>query len=155
MIERIYKASQAGVVVNMIVRGICCLVPGVKGVSENVHAISIVDRYLEHARIFCFHHAGEEKMYLSSADFMTRNLSYRVETTFPVLDPKIKSTIQDFIDLQLQDNSKARLLSDQQANSYYKGGSNLPLRSQEETYHYLKRKLFQEQLEEDTERGTV
>lgn len=155
MIERIYKASQAGVKINMIIRGICCLVPGIPGVSENIHAISIVDRYLEHTRIFCFHHAGAEKMYLSSADFMTRNLSYRVETTFPVLDDKIKATIQDFIHLQLQDNSKARLLSEQQSNTYYKGGSNLPLRSQEETYHYLKRKLYQEQLEEETGRDTV
>ncbi|MEL6143640.1 MAG: phospholipase D-like domain-containing protein, partial [Bacteroidota bacterium] len=90
MIERLYAAGEAGVQVKMIIRGICSLVPGMKGVSDNIHGISIVDRYLEHARVFVFHHAGEEKMYLSSADFMTRNLSHRVETTFPIYDPKLK-----------------------------------------------------------------
>lgn len=152
MIQKLYDASNAGVKINMIIRGICCLIPDLPEVSENIHAISVVDRYLEHARIFCFHHSGEEKIYLSSADFMTRNLNYRVETTFPVYDESLKQIIKDTLDLQLNDNTKARLLSDQQGNPYYKGGSNLPIRSQEETYHYLKRMLIQqEQAEEENE----
>ena len=141
MIERLYKASQAGVKINLIIRGICCLVPGRKGYSENIHGISIVDRYLEHARVFHFHHAGDHPVYLSSADFMTRNLSHRVETTFPIYDPEVKAQILTFLDLQLSDNTKARLLSDQQRNPYYRGGSDLSIRSQEETYHLIKREI--------------
>lgn len=147
MIDRLYLASDAGVKINLIVRGICVLVPGRKGYSENIHGVSIVDRYLEHARVFYFHHAGEELVYLSSADFMTRNLSHRVETTFPIYDPEIKARILEIIDLQLADNVKARLLSDQQANTYYRGGSDLSIRSQEATYHLIKRTLVAEQLE--------
>jgi polyphosphate kinase len=147
IIERLYSASNAGVVINLVVRGICCLVPGREGFSENIHGVSIVDRYLEHARVFHFHHAGEELVYLSSADFMTRNLSHRVETTFPIYDPEIKARILEIMDLQLADNVKARLLSDQQANTYYRGGSDLSIRSQEATYHLIKRTLVAEQLE--------
>ena len=147
MIELLYQASQAGVMVNLIVRGICVLVPGRKGFSENIHGVSIVDRYLEHARVFHFHHGGEELVYLSSADFMTRNLSHRVETTFPVYDEEVKDKILEILDLQLADNVKARLLSDQQANPYYRGGSDLSIRSQEATYHLIKRTLVAEQLE--------
>ncbi|THH41694.1 polyphosphate kinase 1 [Neolewinella litorea] len=147
MIDLLYRASQAGVMINLIVRGICCLVPGRKGYSENIHGISIVDRYLEHARIFHFHHAGEELVYLSSADFMTRNLSHRVETTFPIYDEELKDKILEILDIQLADNVKARLLSDQQGNTYYRGGSDLSIRSQEETYHLIKRTLVAEQME--------
>ncbi|PHI18917.1 polyphosphate kinase 1 [Lewinellaceae bacterium SD302] len=151
MIQKLYDAGRAGVKVQMIIRGICCLIPGIPGVSDNIHAVSIVDRYLEHARVFNFHHAGAEKMYLSSADFMTRNLSHRIETTFPIYDEEIKKIIRYCLDLQLSDNQKARLLSDQQGNPYYKGGSNLPVTSQEETYHYLKRLLVQEKEKEGAE----
>ena len=147
MIELLYRASQAGVMINLIIRGICCLVPGRKDYSENIHGVSIVDRYLEHARVFHFHHAGEELVYLSSADFMTRNLSHRVETTFPIYDPEVKDKILEIMDIQLADNVKARLLSDQQGNSYYRGGSDLSIRSQEETYHMIKRTLVAEQME--------
>ncbi len=103
-----------------------------------------MDRYLEHARVFHFHHAGENKIYFSSADFMTRNLSHRIETTFPIYDEAIKEQVLTFLDLQLNDNTKARLLSDQQGNRYYRGGSSLRLRSQEETYHLIKRGLVEE-----------
>ena len=144
MIELLYRASEAGVKINLIVRGVCCLIPGQRKISENIHAISIVDRYLEHARVFHFHHAGADKLYLSSADFMTRNLSYRIETTFPILNEEIKQQILTFLDIQLSDNTKARLLSDQQGNKYYRGGSNLSVRSQEETYHLIKRQLVEE-----------
>ena len=141
MIRRIYQASQAGVKIDLIIRGICCLIPQQKGFSENIHGISIVDRYLEHARVFHFHHAGADPVYLSSADFMTRNLSHRVETTFPVYDESLKARVLNLMAIQLSDNTKARLLSNQQANKYYRGGSNLSIRSQEETYHLLKREL--------------
>ena len=86
MIQKLYEASKAGVKIKLIIRGICCLVPGIKGLSDNIEAISIVDRYLEHARVFIFHHSGEDLLYLSSADWMVRNLTYRVETAFPVYD---------------------------------------------------------------------
>lgn len=136
MIDLLYKASDAGVKINLIIRGICCLVPGRKGVSENIHGISIVDRYLEHARVFHFHHAGADKLYLSSADFMTRNLSHRIETTFPVYDIDIKDKIIHFLDIQLQDNTKARLLSDQQGNTYVKN-KKAAVRSQVATYEWF------------------
>jgi len=136
MIDLLYKASSAGVKINLIIRGICCLVPGRKGVSENIHGISIVDRYLEHARVFHFHHAGEDKLYLSSADFMTRNLSHRIETTFPVYDVDIKDKIIHFLDIQLKDNTKSRLLSDQQGNSYVKNKKDA-VRSQVATYEWF------------------
>ena len=137
MITLLYKASKSGVKIKLIIRGICCLVPGRKGISDNIHGISIVDRYLEHARVFHFHHAGEEKLYLSSADFMTRNLRHRIETTFPVYDKKLKAEIIHFMDIQLHDNTKARLLSDQQSNAYYTKGSK-KIRSQKATYDYFR-----------------
>lgn len=136
MIELLYKASGAGVKINLIIRGICCLIPGQKELSENIHGISIVDRYLEHARVFHFHHSGKEKLYMSSADFMTRNLSYRIETTFPVYDKALKREVIDLLELQLRDNRKARLLSNQQANTYYRKGKT-PVRSQIDTYQYF------------------
>ena len=148
MIELLYKAGKAGVKINLIIRGICCLVPGRKGVSENIHGISIVDRYLEHARVFHFHHKGKDLVYLSSADFMTRNLSHRIETTFPVLDDELRRQILLFLEIQLKDNTKARLLSDQQGNKYYRGGTGMARRSQEESYHILKRQLVQWEAEE-------
>ncbi|MEL6806035.1 MAG: polyphosphate kinase 1, partial [Bacteroidota bacterium] len=152
MIKKLYDAGRAGVKIDMIIRGICCLLPGVKDVSENITAVSIVDRFLEHARVFVFHHGGKELIYLSSADFMTRNLSFRVETTFPIYDELARERILTILDLQLHDNTKARLLSDQQANRFKRGGS-IRRQSQEETYLYLKRQLvkYQEELKEAEE----
>jgi polyphosphate kinase len=152
MIALLYKAGDAGVKIKLIIRGICCLVPGRKGISENIHGISIVDRYLEHARVFHFYHKGEDLVYFSSADFMTRNLSHRIETTFPVLDPKLKSEVLVFLGIQLKDNTKARLLSDQQANSYYRKGTGIARRSQEESYHILKRQLVKWEMEQEEDR---
>lgn len=149
MINLLYKAGKAGVKINLIIRGICCLVPGRKNVSENIHGISIVDRYLEHARVFHFHHKGEDLVYFSSADFMTRNLSHRIETTFPVLDEALKQQVLLFLRIQLKDNTKARLLSDQQGNKYYREGTGMARRSQEETYHILKRQLVQWEVEQE------
>lgn len=141
MIHKLYEASQAGVTIQLIVRGICCLVPGLKGVSENIQAISIVDRYLEHSRVFIFYHGGREKIYLSSADWMVRNLSYRIETAFPILDAKLRREIKDYINIQLRDNVKARILDEESTNAYFKNGSDMAIRSQVETYYYVKRKL--------------
>ncbi len=139
MIGLLYEASQKGVKVQMIIRGICSLVPGVKGVSENIEAISIVDRYLEHARIFMFHNNGKEKIYLSSADWMVRNLHRRIETMFPILDPDIQNTIKDLINIQLYDNVKARHIHIDKNNDYRTETTDLAVRSQVETYYYMKR----------------
>lgn len=150
MIEKLYLASQAGVSIQLIVRGICCLVPGLPGISENIKAISIVDRYLEHARIFIFHHAGEDRIYMSSADWMVRNLSYRVETAFPIYDEQLRRQIKDFITIQLSDNVKARILDAASTNRYAKEGADLAVRSQMETYYYIKRRTEMEGQEQVT-----
>lgn len=144
MIEKLYQASQAGVKVQLIIRGICSLIPNLKGVSENISAISIVDRYLEHARVFIFYHGGQELIYLSSADWMVRNLSYRVETSFPVYSEPIRNQIKDFITIQLSDNVKARILDKESTNEYRTDGSDLAIRAQMETYYYIKRQSEKE-----------
>lgn len=141
MVEKLYQAGQAGVEVRLIIRGICCLASGIPGFSDRIDVISIVDRYLEHGRVFLFHHGGKELVYMSSADWMVRNLSFRVETTFPILDNTLKEEIKDLIDIQLSDNVKARILNSQLSNAYRKIDSDIPIRSQMETYFYLKRKL--------------
>ena len=141
MIEKLYEASRAGVKIQLIIRGICCLVPGKKGWSENIKAISIVDRYLEHARVFVFHHGGEDQLYLSSADWMVRNLSYRIETAFPIYDPTIKAEIMETLQVQLSDNVKARVLNQSLSNTYHHSGSDLAIRSQVEIYYTIKRRL--------------
>ncbi len=148
MVEKIYQAGQAGVEVKLIIRGICCLAAGIPGYSEHIDAISIVDRYLEHGRIFLFHHAGKELVYLSSADWMVRNLSFRVETSFPIYDNAIKEEIKDYLDIQLSDNVKARVLDYQMVNTYQRINGDIPIRSQMETYYYLKRKIERDILEE-------
>ncbi len=140
IIQRLYEASQAGVRIQLIIRGICCLVPGVKGLSENIEVISIVDRFLEHARVFIFHHGGQDKTYLSSADWMHRNLSFRIETTFPVYAEELKREIKALINLQLEDNVKARIIDRQDLNEYRRSASDIPVRAQLETYFYFKRK---------------
>lgn len=139
MIKRLYEASAVGVKIKLIVRGICCLVPGIRKISDQIEGISIVDRYLEHMRIFVFHAAGEEKMYLSSADWMTRNLSHRIETAIPIYDKNIKAIMHDILELQLNDNVKARILDKNARNAYRTTESDIPVQSQIETYFYLKR----------------
>ncbi len=110
LIAALYEASNCGVKINLIVRGICCLVPGIKGLSENVKVISIVGRFLEHSRIYYFYNNGTEDVYLSSADWMPRNLYRRVEAAFPVIDPSIKEYLIKVLTIQLKDNIKARVL---------------------------------------------
>jgi polyphosphate kinase len=140
MIDKLYEASQAGVKVKLIIRGICSLVPQVKGISENIEAISIVDRFLEHARVFVFHNNGKPKILLSSADWMVRNLSYRVEAAFPIYDLNVRRQIMDMLNIQWSDNVKARILDAKMKNEYQKDGQELAIQSQVETYYYFKRK---------------
>jgi len=141
IISKLYEASAAGVKIKLIIRGICCLVPGVPGLSEHIEIVSIVDRFLEHARVFVFHNGGQERIFLSSADWMERNLSFRIETTFPVYDPDLKAEIMALLDLQLNDNVKARILDAKNLNEYRRTGTDIPVRAQIETYFYFKRKL--------------
>nr|WP_284701584.1 RNA degradosome polyphosphate kinase [Cytobacillus spongiae] len=116
LIMKLYEASSAGVKIELIVRGICCLRPGIPKVSENIRVISIVGRFLEHSRIYYFHHNGEEKIYLSSADLMTRNMEKRVEILFPIFEASLKKRLKHVFHLQLNDNQKAR---EQDANGIY------------------------------------
>lgn len=141
MIAKLYEASKAGVQIRLIVRGICCAVPGIKNISENIEIISIVDRFLEHARVLVFHNGGKEEVYLSSADWMERNLSYRIETTFPVFDKDLKAEIIAVLKLQWSDNVKARVIDRYHLNQYRREASDIPIRSQIETYFYYKRQL--------------
>ncbi len=154
MIEKLYEASQAGVKIRIIVRGICSLVPGLKGFSENIEAISIVDRYLEHSRVFIYHNDGKPEVYMSSADWMTRNLSYRIETAVPIYDPLIKQRIIELNELQWIDNVKARLLDQDLKNEYRNTGSPVQLRSQLESYHYIRRLEKAVEAEQLAEKGS-
>jgi len=140
MIAKLYLASNAGVKIQLIVRGMCCLVGGMKGYSENIEVISIVDKYLEHARVHIFCNGGKEVMYLTSADFLTRNLDNRVEVGFPVYDEALRKEVRDIIDIQLQDNTKAREINGQNNNKYIKTKSKIPYRAQIDIYNYLKYK---------------
>jgi polyphosphate kinase len=139
MINKLYEASNAGVQVKIIVRGICCLIPGISGLSENIEVISIVDRFLEHARIFIFLNGGEKKYFLSSADWMKRNLSRRIEVAFPVYDNEIQKLLQKMIDLQLNDNVKARIVDKEQKNEYINYEGEQKIRSQYEIYDTIKK----------------
>jgi polyphosphate kinase len=140
MIDSLYVASQAGVKIKMIIRGICSLVPGVPGLSENIEALSIVDKYLEHSRIFIFCNNGDEKYYFSSADWMIRNLDNRVEVAAPVYDPDIQKELKQFIEIQLKDNKKARIVNEAQDNQYRNSKAQPGRRAQDDIYDYLKLK---------------
>lgn len=110
LINHLYKASQAGVQIRLIVRSICCLAPGVPGQSDNIRIIRLVDRFLEHSRIFLFHNNGDEALYMGSADWMNRNIYSRIEVCFPVYDPVLAAQVKHLLHLQLADNTKAVLL---------------------------------------------
>ena len=139
IIEKLYQASQAGVKIRMIVRGICCLIPGVKGLSENIEVISILDRFLEHPRVFIFQNSGDKKVYISSADFMTRNLKSRVEVSCPIYDPDLQDEIIDVFKISWNDNVKSRIINHNNQNQL-KRGKGVLNRSQWKTYEYYKKK---------------
>lgn len=140
LINELYKAAAAGVEVKMIVRSIFCAVPDHKKFKTPMSAISIVDEYLEHARVMIFHNSGAEKVYISSADWMVRNLNHRVEAAIPILHEGLKKEIIDIIHIQLRDNVKARVLDSDLNNNYVPSIRKKRIRSQIETYHYLFKK---------------
>lgn len=140
LIKKLYQASNEGVKIQLIIRGVCSLVPGVKGLSENIEAISIIDRFLEHSRIFVFGNDGHELMFISSADWMERNLDHRIEVTAPIYDNEVRKQIRDLLNLQLKGESKSRIIDRSQSNIYkgeIKSDKNL-FRSQIEAYKYFK-----------------
>ncbi len=137
-IEHLYQASQAGVKIDLIVRGICTLKAGIPNLSENIKIISIIDRFLEHHRVYLFGNAENPILYLASADWMTRNLQHRIETAFPIENEKLRTIIFHLLDLQLNDNCKARFITPALQNMYKKSSENKPsLRAQLESYRYL------------------
>ena len=138
MVLKLYEASHAGVEIRLIVRGMCSLLPGVKGMSENIQAISIVDRYLEHPRVYVFYNRGNPRYIIGSADLMTRNLDYRVEVLCPIFDEDAQRMIQDTLDQQWHDNVRARELDQKQSNTYVKSRPKAArIRSQESIHRYL------------------
>ena len=134
LIEELYAASQAGVRIDLIVRGICCLRPGIPGFSDRIRVISIVDRYLEHARVYYFHNGGHSEYWLASADWMPRNLDHRVEIAFPILDPRLQSQIREVLEIQLTDTSKAREIQIDGSSIRVRAPEAPALRSQERLY---------------------
>jgi polyphosphate kinase len=136
--RKLYRASQAGVKIKLIARGTCIIKAGIPGLSENIEAVSIVDRFLEHSRIFAFCNDGDEKYYISSADWMKRNFDYRVEVACPINDKKLQKELKTILNLQLKDNTKARLLNYNRYNHYKTAPGKTKIRSQEEIYNYLK-----------------
>ncbi len=140
MVRKLYEANNAGVEMKIIVRGTCSLVTGVKGQSENIEAISIVDRFLEHSRIFCFANGGDELYYISSADWMTRNLDNRIEVSTPVYDKTLQKELKDILEFQLKDNVKARIIDTEQKNEYKLKGIRKSFRSQFVLYEYYRKK---------------
>jgi polyphosphate kinase len=140
LIEKLYEAAKAGVILRLIVRGIFCMYSKNKKFKHPVKAISIVDEYLEHARVFVFHNLGDEKLFFSSADWMVRNLDHRIEVTCPILDENIKKVVKTVLQIQLADNVKARLLDNELSNKYVRNTDHKKIRSQVEIYNYLHQK---------------
>ncbi|HDZ8893753.1 TPA: polyphosphate kinase 1 [Aeromonas dhakensis] len=139
LINRLYAAGQAGVPIQMIIRGMCALRPGVPGLSDNIRVISIIDRFLEHPRVMVFHNRGNPQLYISSADWMSRNIDGRIEVGTPIYDERLKQRILDILELQLSDTCKARVIDADQKNEYVKRGNRRKIRSQVAIYDYLKR----------------
>ncbi|WP_213610378.1 polyphosphate kinase 1 [Pseudoalteromonas sp.] len=139
LIDRLYLAGQMGVKIRIIVRGMCSLIPGIPNLSDNIKIISIVDRFLEHPRVMVFGNDGDEKVFISSADWMTRNLDHRVEVGVPILNFKLKRLIIDILELQFKDRTKARIIDREQKNTYVRRGNRKKIRSQIATYDYLKK----------------
>ncbi len=142
LISFLTEAAKSGVEVKLIIRGICCMLTESKKFKIPVKAISIVDEYLEHARVFIFHNNGDEKVFISSADWMVRNLDHRVEATCPILDENIKKVLKNILEIQLSDNVKARILDNELVNRYVKERNKKKIRSQVEIYNYLHQKTI-------------
>ncbi len=138
VINNLYEASSAGVNIKLIIRGMYSLVPGLKEISENIKAIGIVDRFLEHSRFMIFHNGGKEDVYITSADLMTRNIDHRIEVTCPVFDKNIKNELKNIFEIQWKDNVKARKLDASLSNKFVKPGKK-EIRSQVEVYNYLRK----------------
>lgn len=143
LIGKVYEAAKAGVDIKLICRSNCCLYTDQKAFKKPIHAISIVDGYLEHSRIFIFHNGGDEKVYISSADWMVRNIDHRIEIACPILDADIKQELIDMVNIQLAGNVKARILDNDQKNDYVQREEGAPIvRAQEKTYEYLYNKRY-------------
>jgi len=140
MIAALEQASQAGVKVRAIVRGMCCLIPGIKGISGGIEVISIVDRFLEHSRVYCFYNGGDEQIYISLADWYGRNLDQRVEVACPLYDKRIAEQVKSIMELQWRDTTKARVIDKDQQNHYRRRGNRKKVRSQMAIYDYLKQR---------------
>lgn len=134
---KLYEASNAGVEIKLIIRGMCSLLPGVTGISDNIKAISIVDRYLEHPRLYAFYNRGQPDYYIGSADLMTRNLDFRVEVLCPLLDKDARKMVQNILDLQWHDNMKSRIIDAEQSNTLVSRKGGARIRSQEAIHDYL------------------
>ncbi len=141
LINKLYNAADAGVRLHLIIRGICCAKLKHKKWHNRVEAISIVDEYLEHSRIMVFHHGGNEKIFISSADWMIRNLDHRVEAAIPVKDKALCAELKDILDIQLHDDVKARILDNALHNNYVSSAGKKRIRAQIETYNYLHKKM--------------
>lgn len=141
LIEKLHEAAKEGVEIKMIIRGICCMYTENKKFKYPIQAISIVDEYLEHARVMIFHNGGKEKVFISSADWMVRNIDHRIEAACPILETTIQQELKDLMQIQLQDNIKARILDNDLSNQYVNPRNKSKVRSQVETYNYLYRKL--------------
>ncbi len=140
VVRKLYDASNHGVKITLIVRGICVLVPGISGLSENIHAFSIVDRYLEHSRIYCFGNNGNKEIYISSSDWMIRNFDNRFEVACPIFDKIIKEDIYNILLINIKDNQKSRIFSNEYINTYKSCKHEEPFRAQNAVYKYLKSK---------------
>jgi polyphosphate kinase len=141
LIEKLYEASMAGVEVKLIIRGICCMFTEAKRNKKNIQAISIIDEYLEHARIMIFENNGDKKIFISSADWMLRNIDHRIEVACPIMEKDIQQELIDIINIQLSDNTKSRILDNDQNNDYVNPRNTKKIRSQIETFNYLSRKI--------------
>ena len=135
-VDKLYEASNSGVKIKLIIRGICCLIPNLKNLSENIEVISVVDKYLEHPRVYIFENGGDKKVYISSADLMTRNLNNRVEVACPIYQKDLKKQILDTIKISLNDNVKSRLINLNKQNEFVEN-KNKKIRSQWDTYDYF------------------
>jgi polyphosphate kinase len=138
LINKLYQASNAGVKVDLIIRGICKLIPGIKGISENITVRSILDKYLEHSRVMIFNNNGDEKYFISSADWMVRNLDNRIEVTVPVFEPDIQLELKTMLQIQLADNTKARIIDKEMSNKYLTDNKP-PVRAQIDIHKFLQK----------------